>query len=226
MTPDPNNPNPTPAPAPTPAPKEGEIDYSKLDLSKLSDEQVAKLLEDQRLWKTPRMTELLAIQKEHKKLKDAEDARKAKELEEQGRFKELSEAKDKEIADLKKSIRDRDVMDKIKSAASAKGIKDLDAASKLIDMTKVTVDEATGEVKGIDEAIESLAKDKPYLLSGTPSIGNPTNPPNPNNPVTKFTMSQIQDPAFYQEHYKEIMKAQSIPGSIIEDRPGAQAATS
>lgn len=214
------NPNPNPTPTPTPEPKPGEIDYTKLDLSKLSDEQLAKVLEDQRLWKTPRLTELLANSKEYTKLKKAEDDRKAKELEEQGKFKELSEAKDKEIADLKKSMRDRDVQDKIKSAASAKGIKDLDAASKLIDMTKVTIDEATGEVKGIDEAIESLAKDKPYLLTGKPAIGAPSNPADPAAPLTTFTMTQLQDTAFYQEHRDEIQKAMRTPGAIIEDRPG------
>ena len=52
------------------------------------------------------------------------------------------------------------------ASASTRGFADTEDALRFIDQAKVTVDE-TGAVDGIDEQLDALAKNKPYLLAQT-----------------------------------------------------------
>ena len=111
----------------------------------------------------------------------------------------------------------------ISKAAQAKGIVDTDAAAKLIDRAAIKEDE-NGVYTGITEAVEALAKEKTYLVTGKPqpTLGTPTNPGGTPSSDGSFTMTQIQDPKFYQENREAIQKAQQ-EGKLVEDRPGAMA---
>lgn len=61
----------------------------------------------------------------------------------------------------------------VKLKAQAKGIIDPDAALKLIDLSEVKIGD--GGIEGLEQAIEKLIKERPYLLS-TSGKPNPTNP--------------------------------------------------
>lgn len=224
MSKDPKNTNPTkgdpPAGEGDPGKKKEPITGGEVDLSKLSDEQLTKVLEDPRLWKNERLSGLLADQKELKKLKEAQEKAEKEKLEKQGEYKTLLEKTQKELEAAREEAKNQKLRQKIQEVAFSKGIKDVDAASKLIDMSKITTDEETGDVKGVDEAVESLIKDRAYLVTGEPTgnpVGNPSNPGGNPGGAAKFTITQIQDPAFYNEHRDEILKAQR-EGGITDDR--------
>lgn len=185
------------------------------DPAKLSDEQLAKVLEDPRLWKTERLKQLRADSKELKKRKDAESEAENKRLEEEGKFKELLEKNQKDLEKANATIADLTLRGKIADAVVAKGVKDVDAAVKLINRESITKGE-DGSYTGITEAVEGLLKERPYLISNQQSVGSPTNPGQSDQPG-KYTVSQISDPAFYQENREDIMKAQR-EGRIVDDR--------
>ena len=197
------------------------------DPSKLSDEQLTKVLEDPRIWKTERLAQLRAESKELKELRKKQDTAEKKKLEKEGKYKELLGKTQKELEQANASISKLEMRNKIANAAVAKGIKDVDAAVKLIDTSKVTKGE-DGEYSGLTEAVESLVKDRPYLVNSQQSVGSPSNPGQGEGGVKRYTVSQIQDPEFYQEHRDDIIKAQR-EGRIAEDRqvmtPAAPTAT-
>lgn len=213
MPKDPTKPDPTPTPEP-PKPQ----DPVEVDFSKLSDEQLAKALEDPRLWKTQRLAELRKDAAELKKLKDAQEADEKKRLEEEGKTAELLEKTKQELDAAKQKLVDQAKAMKIATVAQAKGIKDVDAAGKLLDQSQVTIDD-NGEVQGVEGAIDALIKGRPYLVQAAPGVNTPTNPDPNVKGTTEFKMSQVVDPKFYQEHHEEIIRAQG-EGRIVEDRPG------
>jgi hypothetical protein len=185
--------------------------------TKLSDEDLAKVLEDPRIWKTDRIAELLQAKKELKKLEDEKAAAEKADLEKKGEFEKLSKQTQAELDTAKQRIADMEKLSRITNAAVAKGIQDVDAASKLIDMSGVKVD-ADGNYTGIDEAVEALVKARPYLVDNSRSVGTPSNPGvNPAINGKQYKMSEIGDPKFYQENREDIQKAQ-VEGRIVEDR--------
>lgn len=191
------------------------------DPSKLGDEDFIKVFEDPRVWKHERFKQLNDLAKEAKELKKAEEDRKEKELEKQKEFKELSDKYKSERDDAITKLQQSAIDNKIISLASKSGVVDLEAVLKLIGRDKITVDEH-GVITGAETAIEELLKEKAYLKSGTtaPTIGSGTNPSSDGKTAGKFTLSQIQDPKFYQEHKDEIVLAYKTPGGIIDDTSG------
>lgn len=217
MAPEPNqNPNPggNPPGGNPPTPPSGDI-----DVSKLSQEQLNKVLEDPRLWKSERLTELREAQKKLKKLEEDQAAADKKKLEEEGKLKELLDLTKGELDKAKAQIGELTISSAIEAAAVAKGFVDPKVAAKLIDRSKIATGE-DGTVSGLEEALTALATTSPYLV-GTKPPGSPMPPSNPGNqpgsaPGT-FTVSQIGDPAFYQANRDAIMKAQA-EGKIVDDR--------
>lgn len=129
---------------------------------------------------------------------------------------------------LKTAERDRDqaretakttsVRLEIERAARKAGIGDEDAAYKLLDLAKVEYD-ADGKPKNVAELVETLAKEKPYLVaeSGEQSAnrGNAGNGARPRQNATgTFTHSQIADPAFYRANEAAIHKA-AAEGRVV-----------
>lgn len=221
--PEPTNPNPNPAgganPPANPSVDPKAPDGSIIDISKLSEEQLNKVLEDQRLWKNPRLAGLLEDSKKAKeyeaqKAKDEQEALKKK-----GDFETLAKQKEEEVNGWKTKWNTTQADNAIMAEAAKNGITDLDAAKKLVDRANIKVNE-DGSVTGADEAIKKLVTEKSYLVNGkptAPTVGGGTNPGDPNGTQPKFKLSQLQDSKFYQEHLKEINDAMRIPGAIEDD---------
>lgn len=213
-----NNPPVPPVQPPTPpTPPGDEGKKTDFDPSKLSDEQLSKVLEDERIWKTKRLAEL----REKSKKADEYEANKSKEeeqrLEKEKKHEELANMRAKERDDWKGKFTRSQADNAIMAEASKLGIKDLDAAIKLIDRSKISVDD-NGAVSGVVEAVAALAAEKPYLTSETVKkpIGSGSNPPGSNQDYD-FTMSQIGDPIFYRANEAAIKVALS-KNRVKEDR--------
>lgn len=223
----PNDPTPAPTPAPEPKPgtdpkNPGTPPANPFDPTKLGDEDLNKVLEDPRLWKLPRIAELRKAQKDLKVIQDQQSEEEKKRLAEQGQFKELSEKTAQERDEAVKRANALELKIKVNAAASKKGVTDLELLEKLVDYNSIKTDE-NGNTTGIDEAIDAVITARPFLVGTAPppKVGDPTNPGNPSNPPGTFTMTQIGDPKFYQEHSAEILKAQ-VEGKIIDDRAPAK----
>lgn len=197
------------------SPNKGE-EPKAFDPKSLSDEDLKKVLEDERLWKTERLSQLRESDKKLKEREKADTEAEKKRLESEGKTKELLELTLKERDEAVKRAEQIERDSKIISEAFAKGIKDTDAALKLIDSSKIAKGE-DGNYSGITEAVESLIKARPYLTNQSQSVGNPSNPGNGSQNPGTFTISQIQNPEFYQKNRDAIMKAQ-MEGRISDDR--------
>lgn len=206
---------PDPKPAATPAANEP-------DLSKLSADQLTKVLENPELWNLPRIKELREAQTNLKKLQDQQSKDADKKLEEDKKFEELATKKQQENEALQEQLKTQTINQALTNKLVAESVVDLDGALKLVDRAKVSVDD-NGNVQGIDEALTALKTDKSYLFkpgSTTPSVGTPTNPGNGNQPPTgpaKYKRSQIT-PEFYKANADEINKA-AAAGLIEDDGP-------
>lgn len=218
---------PDPAPAapkagdPAPGGDEGNdptkpVVTTPLDISKLGDEDLAKVLEDPRLWKLPRIAELNERAKVAKKLEAEKNAAEEAKLKEQGKLTELNERLTKERDEAINRANTTQIEMRIASEASKLGAIDTEAVLKLIDRGTIKLDD-NGNITGLEEAVKALQTSKSYLFGkpGQAPLGNPTNPGADNSDVRRFKHSQIQDPAFYKANEAEIDKAMRL--GLIED---------
>ena len=189
------------------------------DPKALGDEDFAKIFDDPRVWQHKRFKELTELAKEAKKLIKAEDDRKEKDLEENKKFQELADKRKAERDEAQTKLQQEKVNNALLAEASKAGVVDVEATLKLIDRDKVTVDD-DGKVSGVEDAVKTLIEDKPFLKGEgvqPTNIGSGTNPGANLTNVKKFTLSQVQNPEFYQEHRDDIQKAYKTPGAIIDD---------
>lgn len=207
---DPSNPTGTP-PATPPAAPTGEI-----DLTKLTEDQLSKVLENPNLWNLPRVKELREQAAEAKKLKDAQAKATEDKLKEDKKWEELAQNKESENATLKEQIQTLSINQSLSTLLVKENVVDLDGALKLIDRSKITVDD-NGTVSGVQEALDALKTDKAYLFNGsqTPQVGNPSNPTSqtPSGPM-KFKRSQLTQ-EFINANKDEVYKA--MHAGLIED---------
>lgn len=110
-----------------------------------------------------------------------EAAKKAKEAEEQSKS-DLDKEKDRanrleaEKASIVEAANNRLISAELKVYAAQAGIVDPDAAVTLADRNGVSVED-DGSIKGAKEAIDDLAKNKPYLLGkANKGVGSPGSP--------------------------------------------------
>lgn len=194
-------PKPEPKPNPDPSPKPDDKKGNKEMIPKASLDAVSEKLRE----KT-------------KKLKEFEDAKtKAEEdkLKEDNKYKELAEKREAKINELSEQNKKGRINDAIKTEASKKGVARLDLVTKLIDTSKIAVDD-DGNITGVTEAVGALIKENDFLVKQKRSFGGGTNPTDVDN-AEEFTLSQIGDPVFYQKNRKAIEKAMTT-GKIINDR--------
>lgn len=186
-----------------------------VDFSKLSDEQLAKVLEDPRTFNLPRIKELREKAAKAKEFEAAE-AKKAEEVAiKKGEFDKVLADKDAKIAELQQQIQAGQLDNTLRGELQKAGVKNVEAALRLVDRSTVKIGE-NGQIEGLDKAVEGLKALSPEIFnSNTTSLGGGTNPPNP-NPTGKFTLSQINDPQFYQKNYVAIQQAMA-KGEIIDD---------
>lgn len=140
-------------------------------------------------------------------LQKAADEAARKRLEEEGKWQEIAN-KNAQTAEQYKSVA---LNSKVEAVAARLGSVDPEAVAALIDKSGINVDDNL-TVTGVEEAVNALKESKPYLFNSsnnsnqTKRVGSPTNPGG-NNGGYRFTMSQIKDQKFYQEHRKEIGEA-------------------
>lgn len=209
-----------PAPAATPpAPSAGEV-----DLSKLPADQLAKALENPELWKLPRIQELVSGNQQLKKLQEDQQKAREEQLAKEKKFEELATEKSTQVETLTKQLQNERVNNALVIALSQESAVDVDAAVKLIDRSKVTVDD-NGQVQGVSEAVAALKTDKSYLFTPgqAPKVGAPSNPGAGQQPpapgVAKFKRSQLQGPEgqqFYKDN-KAAIDAAYMAGEIEDD---------
>lgn len=203
---------------------------SEVDLTTLSGDQLAKVLENPALFELPRIKQLREQAAEAKTLKEAQDKAAEDKLKEDKKFQELSEKQGETITELKSQLKTRDINQALTTKLVKENVVDIDGALKLIDRSNLDVDD-NGQVKGVDEAIKSLKTDKAYLFtSGSgnqtgsqPSVGTPSNPAAPATPGTgqyKFKESQLT-PEFYKANKEAVDEAGRL-GLIEPDGPPRQ----
>lgn len=215
-TPNPQNPTGT---DPTTA-NNGNKGDQLPDLSKLSVEQLAKVLENPNFWKLDRIKQLSDRAKKVDDIEAEEAKKKEEELKKRGEFEKLLADKDAEVSQLKESIKSMRIDSAVREAAQKAGAADASVVGKLIDKSKLTIAE-DGTVSGVDEAVTTLLTQSPFLKGkggvNTPDIGNPSNPGANQQTQKAFKASELNDPKFYKEHEKEIAQALATPGMIIDD---------
>jgi hypothetical protein len=119
--------------------------------------------------------------KQWKEQREKEDReREEKKLTDEKKFQELADKHKSEAEKARNEVRSIRTQSAIERAAMKAGIKDTDAAYKLLDMSKISVKD-DGTIEGVDTAIEELLKARPYLKSeggsGSPdNIGGGSNP--------------------------------------------------
>ncbi len=220
----PNSPTKTdnqPAAGTTTPAEPAKAEPAKAEPPKATGDFDANVLENPELWKQPRLKELLEAKKERDKLLKSQSEAEEKNLTEQKKFEELAAKKTKEVEELQSKLKEGQVDQSLSGKLNAEGVVDVDGALKLIDRSKVEVDE-NGNVKGVDEAVAALKTDKAYLFnkSAQGAVGSPTNPGNgggtPSAP-TKFKRSQIaaMTTEEYAKNRGDILKAQQA--GLIED---------
>lgn len=204
----------------TQTPPAGDSAPSAVDLTKLSADDLTKVLENPNFFNIPRVKELREKAAQADKL--LADQQKAVEdkLKEEKKWEELSTQKENENQTLKQQIQEMSVNQALMGKLAGENVVDLDGALKLIDRSKISVD-SNGTVTGVDDAISSLKTDKAYLFSeGTqPKVGGPSNPgggQEPSGPM-KFKRSQLTQ-AFINANKDAVMAAMNA-GQIEDDGP-------
>lgn len=190
-----------------------------IDTSKLTEDQVLKVLEDPRLWKSKRLTELREKAKKAEELETLEAKQKEEDQKKKGEYDQLLKQKDEEITTLKEQSRQIKIEGAIAAAAQKLGAVDQSVVGKLIDKSGINIGE-DGTVSGVEEAITGLLTAHPYLKGNgqAPTVGTPSNPGEDTQSPKSFKASEINDPTFFREHEKEITEAAS-KGLIEDDTP-------
>lgn len=180
---------------------------------------VNKVLESKELWAHPRLQELTAAAKELKTLKEQQQKDADAKLKNDKKFEELATKKDSELSEAKATIKKMTIDQALTNKLVSEKVVDLDGALKLVDRSKLDVDE-NGNVTGVDDALSALKTEKAYLFNnqGTQNLGSASNSGNTNGGggQMKFKQSQLKDHKFYQEHRAEILEAQRL-GQIEMD---------
>jgi len=209
QTPPPAN----PSPAKGSEDKSGNAGQAKGIQVKLTQEQIDRLLKDGTLEMTDdtysgavkeRINQLTARAKTAEKklgeISSAQEEAERKSLEEQARYKELYE-KERQGREAESTGRKSDaIRSRFLLAAQSKGVVDPDVAfvvaKSLPGFAMVAVDDE-GKVSGIDELVEMLVKDKPYLIPSpqsqkAQSVGSASNPAPQTSPAPK-TLAEAGD---------------------------------
>lgn len=167
------------------------------------------------------------IKKMEDKAKADKEAADKKAAEESGKYKELYEAKEKEIADMKTSMEAEKRTGAIKEAAAKLGAHNAETVVRLIDASKVEIGE-DGAVKAesLNSMLNDLKTSQPYLFgegtkpadnAGAGSGGAGEGGSGGGTPT--FYRSQLSDAKFYSENRDAILAAERN-GAIVDDVNG------
>lgn len=214
-TPNQNNNNPQPAPGNDPKPPDtsGNTQPNQNNNNNQNDkgEMIPKWRFDETNQKLKELADWKAKQEADARAKEEEDLKK------KGEFETLAQKHEAEAREAKSALQTERLNNKITVEAAKLGVTDLDAATKLIDRSKIVIDK-DGNITGLVEAVQALVESRPYLKTGVPqpNVGGNTNPPaGGDNRTPRFKHSQLQDAKFYQEHASEIAEALKL--GLVED---------
>lgn len=105
------------------------------------------------------------IDKAVKKTREEEKTQREKEkLSETEKLKKDLEDSDRKASEAMTKANQRLIKAEVIAKSSSLNIIDSAAAYKLISLDDVEIDEETGEITGIEDALKDLIEDKPYLL--------------------------------------------------------------
>lgn len=113
------------------------------------------------------------VNSELAELKKAQKEREDSELKKKGKTDELLTKRESELEKVRTELQETRLISAIERAAYAKGIKDTDAAAKLINRNLLEVKD--GQIDGLDEAIDELLEKRPYLADSESSQTTKTN---------------------------------------------------
>ncbi|MFB3882457.1 MAG: hypothetical protein ACE149_14415 [Armatimonadota bacterium] len=183
-----------------------KLSLTEAQRKKLVEEGVLELSDEQYTGGVRHQVETLrkrasAAEKKLSDIAAAQAEADRKSLEEQNRYKELYE-QERQARETERAARKDDlVRSRFLLAAHAKGFVDPDGAfvlaKSLSGFGAVAVDDA-GTVSGLDGLIETLSKDKPYLIAQPQekpkpqSVGSASNPA-PQTPPAPKTLSEAGD---------------------------------
>ena len=175
------------------------------DPKNLTDDQIAKVFSDERIWKNPRFKELNDKAKQAEALLQKEEEAKTKKLEEDKKFEELLNLEREKVKKMSEQLSQIKVDSAIQTEAAKNGIVDPEAALKLVDRGLIKQGD-NGEPIGIADAIKALVTNKPYLVdSKKVNLGGGTPPDNTTG--TKIKLSEAQNPEYYRKHQAEVDEA-------------------
>lgn len=188
------------------------------DPGKVGDEDFAKVFEDPRLFNHPRFKELNERAKKAKEYEENQKKVEEESMRKKGEFEALAKTKEDEAKSWQQKFTQSVTDNRIQAEAAKLGAVDLEAVSKLIDRSKITVND-DGSLIGVEDAVKGLLEAKPYLKgsgSSNTTVGGATSPGSDNSQGAKrFKLSQLQDPKFYQANRDDIIAAQKV--HLIED---------
>ena len=183
----------------------GDSDQNTFDLSKLGDEDFAKVFEDPRLYRHPRFKNLSDKAKKATEYEKAEEQRQSDLLKEQGKWEALANHEKERAERAEAKAKEAFIENRVQIAANKLGAVDVETVLRLIDTKSLNIDES-GKVLGVDEAVEKLLQEKPFLKKGNSvTLGSGFSPADSTG--KKFKLSQLQDTKFYQENCKDIQNA-------------------
>lgn len=210
---------PEPAPQPTPGtdPDKTAGEQSTFDASKLSDADFEKIFSDNRLYQHSRFKTLSEKAKKADELEKKTAQAEEEKLKSDKKWEELAQKNEEKAKEYERKYQETNLNSAIQAEALKQGVRDVDAAVKLIDRANVKIEE-DGTVSGVAEAVTALLEAKSYLKdANAPTVGAGSNP-NPSQTeagTKKFRLSQIQDHAFFQKNEKEIGEALKL--GLVED---------
>lgn len=147
------------------------------------------------------------VNSKYKEVKARLDEIETKTAEEQGKFKELAEKRDQELRELREKYTGEKRQTAIMRELQKLNPSNLDAALRLVDMEKVTVED-DGTITGADEAVKAVQSFAPEFFTKVPPSDVGVKTPTQATQSRKFKLSEIRDPKFRAENWDEIDKAE------------------
>lgn len=147
------------------------------------------------------------VNSKYKEAKAQLDAIQIKTAEEQGQFKELAEKREKELNELREKYTGEKRQTAIMRELQKLNPSNLDAALRLVDLEKVTVED-DGTITGADEAVQAVQQFAPEFFTKTPPSDVGVKTPAGSTQSRRFKLSDIRDPKFRAENWEEIDKAE------------------
>lgn len=189
-----------------------------VDTSKFTQEDWDKIYSDQKLYQHSRFKELTEQAKKAKDLEKAQQDAENKRLADNKQFEELAKKHETRANELQSKYQTAIINNAIVIEAQKQGVIDPEAVTALINRSNIKVDENTGIVSGVTDAVKSLVSEKKYLVGKQTAkvIGQGSSPDASQTDLPTFKLSQVQNVEFYRKHAKEIQEAW-VQGRVVDD---------